>query len=101
MRRILGEEYLDIISAMNNLAWTPGQQGQLNEAIASLEVVVQRIRRTYGAENPHTRLASRNLARLSACIASAQKPEGQSGSKKGRSLSTRIKRVFRRKGDVE
>lgn len=39
MRRILGEEHPDTISAMNNLASTLGDQGQLDEAIALIEVL--------------------------------------------------------------
>jgi hypothetical protein len=100
-RRILGEEHPDTISAMNNLANTLGEQGQLDEAMALLEVTVQRIKRIYGNEHPHTRIASSNLARLRACTTSIQKAEGRSSSKKGSSLSTRIKGMFRKRGDVE
>ena len=39
-RRILGEEHLDTISAMNSLAKTPGDQGQLDEAISILDVTI-------------------------------------------------------------
>jgi len=44
------------------------------------------MKRVHGNEHPHTRMASRNLARLRACTTLVQKPEGKSSSKKGSSL---------------
>jgi hypothetical protein len=86
---------------MNNLASTLGEQGQLDEAKALLEDAVQRMKQIHGNEHPHTRIASRNLAILSASTASAPKPESGTSSKKVGALSARLKRIFGKKGNVE
>jgi tetratricopeptide (TPR) repeat protein len=61
-RRILGEEHPDTISAMNNLANTLGDQGQLNEAATMLKEVLEKMRRILGEEHPDTISAMNNLA---------------------------------------
>ncbi|PVH92847.1 hypothetical protein DM02DRAFT_542782, partial [Periconia macrospinosa] len=52
-RRILGEEHLDTITAMNNLALTLGDQGQLDEAAKMFEEVLEKRRRILGEDRPH------------------------------------------------
>jgi hypothetical protein len=61
-RRILGEEHLDTVTAMSNLANTLGDQGKLEEAAAMLQEVLEKIRRILGEEHPHTISAMSNLA---------------------------------------
>ena len=61
-RRILGEEHLDTISAMNNLANTLGDQGQLDEAAKMKKEVLEKIRRILSEEHPDTISAINNLA---------------------------------------
>ena len=53
-RNILGEEHPSTISAMNNLASTLGDQGQLDEAAAMKKEVVEKRRRILGEEHPDT-----------------------------------------------
>jgi tetratricopeptide (TPR) repeat protein len=104
MRRILGAEHPDTISAMNNLASTLGDQGQLDEAMALLEVAVQRMKRIHGDEHPHTKMAVRNLTRLAGGRTSASEAMGMNNDKqkknRGDSLFTRISRKFRKKGTI-
>ena len=64
MRRILGEEHPNTISAMNNLAATLGDHGQLEEAMAMMTEVLEKGRRILGEEHPLTRSAAKNLAIL-------------------------------------
>jgi hypothetical protein len=52
--RILGEEHLDTIEAMNGFAITLGQQGELDEAGKMFEEVVGKRRRILGEDNPST-----------------------------------------------
>jgi tetratricopeptide (TPR) repeat protein len=61
-RRILGEEYPDIISAMNNLADILGDQGKLDETAAMKQEVLAKRRRILGEEHPSTISAMNNLA---------------------------------------
>jgi Tetratricopeptide repeat len=90
-KRILGDEHPSTISAMNSLANTLGDQGQLDEAIVLLEVAVQRMRRIHGDEHPHTKVAVSNMTRLAAMRTHNKKKN------KGDSLYARIKGKFRRK----
>ena len=87
-RRILGEEHPSKITAMNNLAATLGEQGQLDETMALLEATIQRMKLILGHKHPHTKIPSGTFARLRGRTASAQKPEGRFSSKESRSLAT-------------
>jgi Tetratricopeptide repeat len=88
-KRILGDEHPDTIGAMNNLAITLGDLGQLEEAIALLEVAAPQIRRIFGDEHPHTRLVVNNLARFSSAISVKHNREAIDG------IGGRIKREGR------
>jgi len=60
--RLRGQEHLSTISAMNNLAATLGNQGQLEEAAAMNKEVLEKRRRILGEEHPSTISAMNNLA---------------------------------------
>jgi hypothetical protein len=62
MRRILGEEHPDTISAMNNLASTFGDLGRRDEAAKMLQEVLDKRRQILGEEHPDTITAMSNLA---------------------------------------
>jgi hypothetical protein len=62
MRRILGDEHPDTITAMNNLAMTLRDLGQLDEAATIKKEVVENMRRILGDEHPDTITAMNNLA---------------------------------------
>jgi hypothetical protein len=51
-KRILGEEHPDTISAMNNLANTLSDQGQLDEAATMKKEVLAKRKRILGEEHP-------------------------------------------------
>jgi hypothetical protein len=92
-KRILGDEHPSAILAMNDLANTLGDQGQLDEAILSLEVAVQRMRRLHGDEHHHTKVAVSRLSRLA-----AMRTHNSKKKNKGDSLYAHIKGLkFRRK----
>jgi tetratricopeptide (TPR) repeat protein len=59
---LLGEEHPSTITAMNNLASTLGDQGQLDEAAAMKKEVLEKRRRILGEEHPDTITAMSNLA---------------------------------------
>jgi tetratricopeptide (TPR) repeat protein len=61
-RSLLGEEHLDTISAMNNLASTLGEQGQHDEAAKMKKEVLEKRRRILGEEHLNTISAMNNLA---------------------------------------
>lgn len=63
-RRILGEEYPDTMSAMNNLAITLGDRGQLNEAAKLMKEVLEKMKQILGEQHPKTKVAAQNLATL-------------------------------------
>src|SRR5205085_1269722 len=86
-RRILGEEHLNIILAMNSLAITLRDLGQLDDAMTLLETIVQRMKRTRSDEHPHTKLTIQNLSRFKAQLTyrTEARPSG-SGEKTGGSL---------------
>ncbi|KAH0562801.1 hypothetical protein GP486_002573 [Trichoglossum hirsutum] len=60
--RLFGEEHPDTISAMNNLASTLGDQGQLDEAAKMKKEVLEKRKRILGEEHPSTISAMNNLA---------------------------------------
>ncbi len=60
-RRIFGEDYLNTISAMNNLAVTLGAQGQLDEAAGMMQKVIYEIDRIFGEEYLKARITKTNL----------------------------------------
>jgi hypothetical protein len=62
MRRLLGEEHLDTLSAMNNLAETLRAQGELDRARDLGEQVLDVTWRMLGDEHPHTLTSMNNLA---------------------------------------
>jgi hypothetical protein len=62
MFMLLGEEHPDTITAMNNLANTLRDQGQLEEAAKMLRAVLEKRRRILGEEYPDTISAMNNLA---------------------------------------
>jgi hypothetical protein len=76
-RQILSEEHLDTISAMNNLANTLGDQGQLDEATAMFKEVLEKMKQILGEEHPNTKVAMRNLASLVNRQASVPKIAGR------------------------
>jgi hypothetical protein len=100
-RRILGEEHPSTISAMNNLANTLGEQGQLDEAITILEVAVQKMKRIHGEEHPHTEIAINNwtilVARRAAYEATTADNDSNKDKNKGSSFYTRFKKRLLRK----
>jgi tetratricopeptide (TPR) repeat protein len=61
-RRVLGEEHPATIFAMNNLANTLGEQGQLDKAAKMLKEVLEKMRQILGEEHPSTIFAMNNLA---------------------------------------
>jgi hypothetical protein len=61
-RRVLGEEHLDTIMSMNNLALTLGDHGQLDEAAEMNMEVLEKLRRIHGEQHPDTIGAMINLA---------------------------------------
>jgi tetratricopeptide (TPR) repeat protein len=61
-RELLGDEHLDTITAMNNLASMLGDQGQLEKAAAMQEEVVEKTKRILGDEHPATITTMNNLA---------------------------------------
>lgn len=61
---MLGEEHPDTISAMNNLASTLAQQGQLEEAIFLLRIAVQKMKDLYGNDHPRVKIVLANLTWL-------------------------------------
>jgi len=63
-RRILSEEYLFIILAINNLISTLRDQGQLDKAVAIFKEVLEKIRQIFGEEHPFTILAINNLTSM-------------------------------------
>lgn len=77
-RRILGDDHPDTIMAMDNLASTLGDLGQLDEAVTMLNITVQQMRLTLGNGQPHTRLALNNLARYSSTTFSEESQEQSS-----------------------
>jgi hypothetical protein len=65
-RRIYGEEHPDTISAIDNLANTLGEQGQLDETISLLAEAVQKMWQIYRDQHLYTKVAVNNLDRYSA-----------------------------------
>ena len=61
-RGILGEEHLDTVSAMHNLAKTLGDLGQFDEAAKIQKEVLEKWRRILGEEHRNTISAMNNLA---------------------------------------
>ena len=61
-RRVLGAEHPDTLAAMNNLAATLADQGELDSARQLQEQVLEARRRVVGAEHPDTLAALNNLA---------------------------------------
>ena len=61
-RRILGEDHPDTVAAMNNLAWTLMNQGDLPGARKLQEKVLELGRRSCGEEHPNTLTFMNNLA---------------------------------------
>ena len=61
-QRILGDEHLDTIKAMSNLANTLRDQGKLEEAAAMVRKVLEKTQRILGDEHPNTIEAMSNLA---------------------------------------
>ncbi|KAF2844157.1 hypothetical protein T440DRAFT_410758, partial [Plenodomus tracheiphilus IPT5] len=61
-QQILGEDHPDTGSAMNNLAVTLGDQGQLDEAAKMKKEVLEKMTRVLGEEHPDTKVAAQNLA---------------------------------------
>jgi hypothetical protein len=62
LRRILGEEHPDTLTAMNNLASSLSAQGDLQGARQLEEAVLRIMRRVLGEEHPHTLISMNNLA---------------------------------------
>jgi hypothetical protein len=56
-RRILGDEHLDTLKAMHNLASTYWAQGKTAEAAAMEEEVLEKSRRILGDDHPDTLVA--------------------------------------------
>jgi hypothetical protein len=61
-RRILSKEHLSTISAINNLASTLRDQGQLDEAATIKKKVLEKRRQILSEEHPNTISAISNLA---------------------------------------
>jgi tetratricopeptide (TPR) repeat protein len=57
-----GDEDLDTITSMNNLAYTIYSQGRFDEAAAMQRTVLERRQQILGDEHPHTIMAMNNLA---------------------------------------
>ncbi|KAJ6481150.1 hypothetical protein C8R45DRAFT_933050 [Mycena sanguinolenta] len=61
-RKLLGDDHLDTLTAMNNLGWTYYHQGHFIKT-EDLQIVVLGKRRTLlGDGHPHTQHAMQNLA---------------------------------------
>jgi tetratricopeptide (TPR) repeat protein len=61
-RKLHGENSINTILAMSNLASTLGDQGQLEEAALMMKEVLEKMRRILGEEHPDTISAMNNLA---------------------------------------
>jgi tetratricopeptide (TPR) repeat protein len=61
-RDLLGDEHFDTITAINDLAITLRDQGQLEKAVAMQEEVLEKTKRILGDEHPGTIAAMSNLA---------------------------------------
>jgi hypothetical protein len=83
-RHILGEEHLDTMLAMNNLAGTLGDLGQLDKAVRMLKITVHCIKLNLGHKHLYTKVALCNLAWYSSAMTSEECAEASDIGKKER-----------------
>lgn len=62
MRRILGNDHLDTLISMNNLAETYRAQGRIGDAARIWEEMQKRRRRILGDDDPNMLIIMNNLA---------------------------------------
>ena len=67
-----GEEHLDTIMAMDNLAQTLGDVGELQEVLTMKQAAVEKRKRILGEDHPDTIVSMQNLASMLAEVGDLQ-----------------------------